>query len=167
MQIEDCVSQYGIRDSTSLEAEATSLRVEHESVSALKDMLAVCQWMAQHEIRDQQDKPHTLIDLAPNPLRNACAGMCFWSCQRGSEFCRRPPPILLYPSSTGDLTGRRDAGSDRWRRHINTYAETARVLRDAVATATSHHDTAQVLERLDKQRALLETKLNNIQTIHE
>ena len=171
MQIEACVSQYGIRDSTTLEAEATALRVEHESVSALKDMLAICQWMTQHEIRDQHDKPHTLIDLAPNPLRNVCAGTCFWSCQRGIEFYRRSgaPSNLMFPplSTTGDLTGRRVAGSDHWRRRVNTYAETARVLRDAVATATSHHDTARILERLDKQRALLETELGDIHTIYE
>ena len=167
MQIEDCVSQYGIHDSTSLKAEATALRVEHESVRALMDMIAICQWMEQHKIRDQDDKPHSLIDLAPTPLRNVCTGTCFWSCQRGIEFCRRPPPILLHICSTRDLTSRRCAGSDNLRRHVNTYAETARLLRDAAATATSHHDTARVLERLDKQRALLETKLGDIQTINE
>jgi Fungal specific transcription factor domain len=167
LQIECCVSQYGIHDSRSLEAEATAIRVEYESVRALKDMIAICRWMKQHEIRDQDEKRHSLIDLAPSALRNICAGMCFWSCQRGIEFCRRAPPILLHFSSTRDRTSRRCAGIDNKKRHINTYIETAQLLRDAVATATSHHDTAHVLERLDKQRALLKTELGDIQAIHE
>lgn len=166
MQIEDCVTRYGIQNSTSLEAEATALRVEHECVRALHDMIAICQWMKRHKIRDQDDKTHSLIDLAPIPLRNLCAGMCAWSYQRGIEFCRRPPPILLLTSSTTNLINTGCAGSDIWRQHIDTYNETARLLRDAVATATSHHDTAQILGRLDNQRALLETKLGDIQKIH-
>lgn len=37
------------------------------------------------------------------------------------------------------------------------YREAAQLLRDSVAGAVSHQDTAAVLERLDRQRALLET----------
>ncbi|KEF55098.1 uncharacterized protein A1O9_08751 [Exophiala aquamarina CBS 119918] len=162
LQIEHCVSEYGIHDSRSLVAETTAICVEYESVKALNDMIDICRWMEQYEIRGQGERRHSLIDLAPSALRNICAGMCFWSCQRGIEFCRRDPPILLHSSSNRDRTGRRCAQIEDKKRHINSYAETAQILRDAVARATSHHDTAQVLERLDKQRALLQTELGDI-----
>lgn len=151
LQIECCVSDYGIRDSRSLEAEVTARRVEYESVRALNDMTNICRWMNRHQGCDQDDKRNSLIDLAPF-VRNTCAGMCFWSCQRGMELCRRGAPSSLQfsgpASAQGDEMGNK-------KRHINTYVETAQLLRDAVATATSHRDTMQVLERLDKQRALL------------
>ncbi|KAJ9605300.1 hypothetical protein H2200_009957 [Cladophialophora chaetospira] len=163
LQIEDCVSRYGIQDSTSLEAETIAIRVEYESVRALTDMIDICRWMKQHEIRGVEDKRHSLIDLAPSPLRNVCAGLCFWSCQRGIEFCRRDPLTLLQCSSAGAHTGGDHARINRKRRHVKTYTDAARLLRDAVATAISHHDTSRVVERLDKQRALLETELDNMQ----
>lgn len=154
LQIECCVSDYGIQDSRSLEAEMTATRVEYESVRALNDMTDICRWMKQHQVRDQDDKRHSLIDLAPF-VRNTCAGMCFWSCQRGIELCRRGTPNLLqFPNSWGPTSTRGD-GINNKKRHIDSYVETTQLLRDAVATATSHKDTAQVLERLDKQRALL------------
>jgi hypothetical protein len=162
LQIECCVSDYGIQDGRSLEAEVTAIRVEYESVRALNDMIDICRWMKQHEIRDRENKRHSLIDLAP-VLRNICAGMCFWSCQRGIGFCRCGLPSLLQQSH---LRGHTSGGGDK-KRHINTYAESAQLLRDAVATATSHKDTAQVLERLDKQRDLLKAELSDIQTIHQ
>ena len=58
-------------------------------------------------------------------------------------------PGLLHvsPGPGGNSRGI-DAAKDK-ARHLETYRETAGVLRDAAATATSHRDTARVLDRLD------------------
>lgn len=151
LQIECCVSDYGVRDSGSLEAEMTANRVEYESVRALNDMINICRWMTRNQACGQDGKRNSLVDLALF-IRNTCAGMCFWSCQRGIELCRRRTPSLLQ--FRGPASARGD-GIGNEKRHIDTYVETAQLLRDAVATATSHRDTTQVLEGLDKQRALL------------
>ncbi len=162
LQIECCVSDYGIQDGRGLEAEATAIRVEFESVRALNDMINICRWMEEHEVRDQDDQQHSLPDLAPYILRNTCAGTCFWSCQRGIEISRRGLPSLLQSSHSGAHGPRRDSGADGKKGHINTYAETAQLLRDVVATATSHKDTVRVLQRLDQQRHMLMAALGDI-----
>jgi hypothetical protein len=154
LQIECCVSDYGIQDSRSLDAETTAIRVEYASVCALNDMVDICRWIKRHETLNRVHERHSLIDLAPSVLRNICAGMCFWSCQRGIELCNRGPPSLLRSTHENN-------GDDRFKRHVQTYVETAQLLRDTAATATSHRDTAQILERLDKQRAFLHSRLRD------
>ncbi|CAL5875071.1 uncharacterized protein PFLUO_LOCUS9375 [Penicillium psychrofluorescens] len=156
LQIECCVSDYGIQDNKSLEAEMIAIRVEYESVRALNDMVDICRWIKRHKTLNQDHERHSLIDLAPTVLRNTCAGMCFWSCQRGIELCNRGSPSLLRSPHENN-------GDDRCKRHVQTYVETAQLLRDTAATATSHRDTAQILERLDKQRALLDSSLCDLQ----
>jgi hypothetical protein len=95
-----------------------------------------------------------LIDLAPKVLRNICAGMCYWSCLRGIDLVNSGSlPRLLRSSHEND-------GDDGVKRQILNYVEMARLLRDTAATATSHQDTAQILERIDKQRALLDSRLD-------
>jgi len=44
-------------------------------------------------------------------------------------------------------------------KQVRGYKETAQLLRDAAATAVSHKDTLRVLERVDRQRALLDAAL--------
>lgn len=160
LQIECCVSDYGIQDNGSLEAEITAMRVEYASLRALNDMVDICRWIKRHEIHNQDHERHSLIDLAPSVLRNICAGMCFWSCQRGIELCNRGCPSLLRSTHENN-------GYDGFKRHVQTYVETAQLLRDTAATATSHQDTAQILERLDKQRELLDSRLGVLQAVRQ
>lgn len=153
LMIEDCVSEFGIRDKTSLEAEVLARRVEYESLRALNEMVNICQWMKQHETHHGDHERHSLIDLAPNILRNICAGMCYWSCQRGIDLCDSSPPRLLQSRHANNR-------EEILKRKVLKYVEIAHLLRDAAATATSHRDTAHVLERIDKQRELLDSRLN-------
>jgi hypothetical protein len=154
LMIEDCVSEIGLQDKTSLEAEVLARRVEYESLCALNEMVNICQWMKQHETRHHEDhERHSLIDLTPNIFRNICAGMCYWSCQRGIDLCDSGPPRLLQPRHATDR-------EEILKRRVLKYVENAQLLRDAAATAISHRDTAHVLERIDKQRELLDSRLN-------
>jgi hypothetical protein len=102
LMIEDCVSEFGLQDETSLEAEVLARRVEYESLRALNEMVNVCQWMKKHETHHDDHERHSLIDLAPNILRNICAGMCYWSCQRGMDLCDSGPPRLLQSRHATD-----------------------------------------------------------------
>jgi hypothetical protein len=151
--IEDCVSEFGLQDKTSLEAEVVARRVEYESLRALNEMVNICRWMKQHETHHEDPERHSLIDLAPNILRNICAGMCYWSCQRGIDLGDSGPPRLLQSRHAND-------SEEILKRKVRNYVEIAQLLRDAAATATSHRDTAHVLERIDKQRELLDSRLN-------
>ncbi|KAJ5291983.1 hypothetical protein N7478_001234 [Penicillium angulare] len=56
----------------------------------------------------------------------------------------------------------------RVQRHVMIpYIGNARLLRDTAAKAVSHRDTVDVLERLDKQIALLEEQLGNALVRHD
>ena len=164
LEVHSCVAAYGLQDGRGMEAEMAATRVEYESVRAMQDMFEICHWMNDNEIVDQDNRRHSLIDLAPFVLRNACAGLCFWSCQRGIEMCRRGPSSLLKSSHRrGHSSGSRDSTEKKGKEpHIQSYVETAQVFRDSVATATSHQDTARVLDGLDKQRALLQAEVDKI-----
>jgi hypothetical protein len=148
LMIEDCVSEFGIQDKTSLEAEVLARRVEYESLRALNEMVNICQWMKQ-----QEHERHSLINLAPNILRNICAGMCYWSCQRGIDLCDSGPPRLLQSRHANDR-------EEILKQKVRNYVEIAQLLREAAATAISHRDTAHILERIDKQRKVLDSRLN-------
>lgn len=153
MQIECYVSDFGIKDNGDLRAEMVTSRVEYESLRALDDMIAICRWIDQHAICDEDGKQHSLIDLAPLALRNACAGLCYWACQRGIQ--------LTQLSSTGVPLGRRGYPWNGQKHPAQAYMESAQLLRDSAAKATSHRDTAGVLERLDNQIAMLRAELDN------
>ncbi|GFF80984.1 hypothetical protein CNMCM6069_008955 [Aspergillus lentulus] len=153
LMVEDCVSEFGLQDRTSLEAEVLARRVEYESLRTLNEMVNICQWMTQHDTHHEDHKRLSLIDLAPNILRNICAGMCYWSCQRGIDLCDSRPPRLLQSRHANDR-------EETLKQKVLRCMEIAQLLRDAAATATSHRDTAHVLERIEKQRELLDSRSN-------
>ncbi|RHZ47230.1 Zn(II)2Cys6 transcription factor [Aspergillus thermomutatus] len=153
MQVECFVSDFGIKDNGDLRAEMTTARVEYESLRALNDMIAICHWIDPHAICDEDGKQHSLIDLAPLALRNACAGLCFWTCQRGINSTQL--------STTRAPLGRRGPPENSQKHPAHAHIENAQLLRDAAAKATSHRDTAEILERLDKQIALLKAEMDN------
>lgn len=153
MQIECCVTDFGIRDSNSLQREMTTARVRYESLRALSDNLAICRWVDLHAICDEDGNQHSLVDLAPLALRNVCAGLCFWTCQNGINSSHNP----ILPG----VSDRRDPHVRGQKKLMDDQIENAKFLRDTAAKATSHKDTASILERLDKQIALFEEALSN------
>ncbi|KAH6887038.1 hypothetical protein B0T10DRAFT_515986 [Thelonectria olida] len=156
MQIEDYVAQYGIRDGASLEAEMVALRVEHEALRAVHDATEVSRWNALRLGQGALD--YSLADLSPSIIRNICAGVCFWTCSRGSELLQPG----LSPTRLKYATGRKARQEDAKKQRIHSYIKIARQLRDYVATATSHKDTAEVLERVNKPLNALEEEVTKV-----
>ncbi|KAL5094529.1 hypothetical protein Trisim1_007114 [Trichoderma cf. simile WF8] len=158
MQIEDCVSQYGVQNGAPWEGEMMALRVEFEALRAVHDGVEISRWMRQYSAsttRGGITQSHSLIDLAPSIARDICAGLCYWTCERGKRVFRH--------GSSGFTNirprNRQQEGKsekDQRKPDVNDYREGAKEFRSAVATATSHRDTEYVLERLDKQIASFE-----------
>ncbi|KAJ5117841.1 hypothetical protein N7476_006789 [Penicillium atrosanguineum] len=153
MQIESSVSEFGIKHSGDLRADISTARMKYESLRALNDISAICRWVDLHTIRDEDGKQHSLVDLAPLALRNICAGLCFWACQHGINSTQL--------SNTRALLGRRDSRINGQSHPMDDYMENAKLLRDTAAKATSHRDTEDILERLDKQIAMFKEELDN------
>ncbi|OQE30079.1 hypothetical protein PENSTE_c002G05505 [Penicillium steckii] len=154
MQIECCVTDFGIRDCDYLQKEITTARVRYESLQALRDNLSICRWVDLHSICDEDGIQHSLVDLAPLALRNVSAGLCFWTCQNGIKESRN-----LISRDEGP-EGRESHGLLQ-RNLMDEQLENAKLLRDTAAKAISHKDTANVLECLDKQIVLFEEALRN------
>ncbi|KAL6910461.1 hypothetical protein GGI43DRAFT_11997 [Trichoderma evansii] len=151
LQIDACVSRYGMRDGAPFEAEMAALRIELESLRAVKDGMEIFQWIKQYSATTgsgSNAKSHSLIDLAPF-ARDIFAGQCFWISERGKTVIRHP------------TSRQREAkpGNDQKKKDIDDYMKAAKDSRSAVATATSHRDTSLVLERLDQQIASFEDLL--------
>ncbi|UKZ86041.1 uncharacterized protein TrAFT101_001881 [Trichoderma asperellum] len=143
LQVEACVSRYGMRDGGPFEAEMATLRVELESLRAVKDGLEISQWVKQYSTTTGTGsgaKSHSLIDLAPF-ARDIYAGQCFWISERGKTLTCHP--------TTRQRGGK--TANHHQKKDIDDYMKAAKEFRSAVAMATSHRDTELVLERLDQQ----------------
>ncbi|KAL6871215.1 hypothetical protein J3F83DRAFT_734622 [Trichoderma novae-zelandiae] len=159
MQIEDCVSQYGVQRGAPFEREMTALGVESEALRAVHDGMEIAQWMRQYSATSTRGivaRNHSLVDLAPSIARDICAGLCFWICERGKKVLRHGSP-----STTIARSQNRQKEAEPGKQDANEHREAARQFRSAVATATSHRDTEQVLERLDKQIASFDEALGS------
>ncbi|KAK4067618.1 transcriptional regulator family: Fungal Specific TF [Trichoderma harzianum] len=158
MQIEDCVSQYGVQIGAPLEGEMMALRVEFEALRAVHDGVEISQWMRQYSAsttRGGITQSHSLIDLAPSIARDICAGLCYWTCERGKRvFSHGSSGLTNIRPRNRQQKGKSE--KDQRKQDVNDYREVAKEFRSAVATATSHRDTEYVLERLDKQIASFE-----------
>ncbi|KAL7937744.1 hypothetical protein V8C35DRAFT_187828 [Trichoderma chlorosporum] len=158
MQIEDCVSQYGVQNGALLEGEMMALRVEFEAIRAVHDGVEISRWMRQYSATATHSdavRSHSLIDLAPSITRNLCAGLCFWICERGKKVLRHGSPSLTIIHPKNRQQEARNE-KDQRKQDVSDYREAAKEFRSAVATATSHRDTECVLQRLDKQIASFE-----------
>lgn len=167
LQIEAIVADYGIKhdENSLLEADVLAARIEYESIRVLNGMASVCRWINQYEIEDDSghNKRHSLVDLAPDILRNICAGMCYWSAQRGIELCQRGPSELLR---VRHRSTEKDDGGDIRYQIVSTYIKTATLLRETAATAISHNQTKQVLERIDHQLGLVGRHFENLRGVN-
>lgn len=148
MQIERYVSDFGIKGNNHLGAEVTTARVDYESLRALNDMTAICRWVEDHTVYGEDERQHSLIDLAPLALRNVCAGLCVWLCHRSIDSDQ--------PQSSGKGTL-----SMNPRRHCSAnHLDIVQVLRDTAAKATSHKDTVDIIKCLDEKVAILQAALH-------
>ncbi|KAH6610281.1 fungal transcriptional regulatory [Trichoderma cornu-damae] len=162
MQVEDCVSQYGVQSEAPFEAEMTALRVEFEALRAVHDGVEISRWMKQHSATADRGAPvqgYSLIDLAPSIARDICAGLCFWICERGKRVLRRGSPRVTNIHPQNRPQEAKDELKDQRKQDVSDYISVAKEFRNAVATATSHRDTQCVLERLDKQIASFDEAL--------
>ncbi len=155
LQIESCVSDRGLQDSATLQAEAVVLRVEAESVRALNTGVEILRWARRVRDQGRDVRQLSLADLAPSVVRDIWAGLCFWCCTRGAALASSGSAVHLKPGQVcGQAsTGVRPAVSEK--RRLDSYLDAAQLLRDEVATATSHRDTKDIVDRLDQQLALL------------
>lgn len=158
MQIESCVARYGICDRTTLEREMVAVCLKYETLRAVKDIIALSQWSTMKLVRDGENGSHSLIDLAPHILRDICAGVCTWVCLRGQELHHRG---LLIAS--GEMRAESEEEHLELLRAVH-YTEAATTLRNAVATATSHKDTEQMVAHLNKEVDSLKRFVNDHQS---
>ncbi|KAL8829653.1 MAG: hypothetical protein Q9170_006071, partial [Blastenia crenularia] len=133
MQIESNVTQNGVKHDT-LEGEILVLRVGYETLRAINRIAGTFQWEAVVQSQDQGTGWHSLVDLAPQIIRNICAGVCIWMCHRGQTV--------------------QHAQNEEGNAEMANYAKIANKMRDAVASATSHKDTEAFVARLDEQIGL-------------
>ena len=150
MQIEDCVRTVGIQRQDSLEGEQLASLVESETLSAVKDTISLSRWAMTTRIPGQGPGSRSLIDFAPHISRDICAGVCTWLCLRGQALLRgHLPDPFTYFAADGHPRSESDTQGIQAQR-IVSYLEAIAALRDAVASATSHKDTGEVLARLDE-----------------
>ena len=145
LQIEKYVCDYGFQDSAVFSAEMVAMRVEYESLQAAADIVEISEWIRQPLTETQEIAKHSLVDLAPSILRNICAGICYWTCERGQALVEYGLPSIFERNS-----GMKD--DNHYLRHcVERYVQTAEKMRNTVAAAASHHDTTSLLEKLDMQ----------------
>ncbi|KAK9236478.1 hypothetical protein V1525DRAFT_406956 [Lipomyces kononenkoae] len=155
MQIEDCVTQYGIQDRFTIEGEMITYRVGYETLRAVSEIVDISVWAKQVKIQGIKLGQKSLADLAPQMVRNICAGACFWICLRGkATFSGEVLNVIQFGTTPN--------GEDTRKTTMENYVRAAKLLREAVGTAISHKDTEQVLENIDKPIALLEEGIHTL-----
>ena len=143
LQIERYVCDYGFQDSNIFSAEMVAMRVEYESLRAAADVVEISEWIRQPQTETQEMAKHSLVDLAPSILRNICAGICYWTCERGQALAEYGLPSIFERN-----LGMKHDGH-YLRRCVERYVQTAEKMRNTVAGAASHHDTPPLLDKLD------------------
>lgn len=134
MQIENWVEEHGI-DAASMADQLTAPRVEYESLRVLNEGVEIAEWMASCRFGE-----FSVVDMAPNILRDICAGLGVWTCLHG----RRDSATAIYRVHSG-------SGTDMVQMHLDI----AGVFRSAAEGAVSHSDTESVLSRIDELVAAL------------
>ncbi|KAI1113681.1 hypothetical protein F5Y14DRAFT_202629 [Nemania sp. NC0429] len=159
MQLEDCVSRYGIEDRGSLTGQIADMRVKYETLRAAHKIVEVAKWIEELTAGRGTSAPASAItpfvaDLAPGVIRNICAGASNWISLRAAEvFCPVHVREMSNPAAAGPvdhILGDGDiAGLSKGR--ARGWVESLATLRDVAATATSHRDTGRLVSRLDRQ----------------
>ena len=153
LQIHSCVEEYGMQDAQSLQAEAVTLKIESETMRIFNDLVEICEAIRDHNTQQERKASpnaaqHSLSDLAPTLVRNICAGACYWACTRGintSAISKSSLEALRHGPGGNEYDLNEPQASDR----RENYRKAALILREVVASASSHEDTRQVLGRID------------------
>ncbi|EPE02426.1 fungal transcriptional regulatory protein [Ophiostoma piceae UAMH 11346] len=121
MQIEDCVSEYGIyqppKDDTlpsavpsasssgggsTLDTEILYLRIMSETVRHLRDGVDIARSIKtpRWDGSPSSKREYSLADLGTSVVRDCCQGMGVWACVRGISWLKRPLPRVLQSQSS-------------------------------------------------------------------
>ncbi|KAI1153506.1 hypothetical protein F4825DRAFT_251631 [Nemania diffusa] len=156
MQVEACVSQYGIEEPGSLMGQIIDMRVKYETLQAAQKIAEVAGWIEKLTVSQRTStsiSTHVMADLAPGVIRNICAGASTWLSGRAKEILHPTAhdEISNHTVSTpGFSAGNTDiAGLSK--EPAGSWMESLATLRNIAATATSHQDTGYLVERLDRQ----------------
>ncbi|KAI0106481.1 hypothetical protein GGR51DRAFT_172088 [Nemania sp. FL0031] len=166
MQLEACVSQYGIEDRGSLMGQIVDMRVKYETLRAAYKIVEVAQWIEKLTISQRTSASvitHVMADLTPGIIRNICAGASNWISGRAKEIFHRAPHDVL--NFTVEKPGHAFGGGSiagLSRDQATSWMESLTTLRDIAATATSHWDTEHLVKRLDQQIGSLKELFSEI-----
>lgn len=141
LQIEGFVDAFGICKESKMDAEIAHFKVEYESLRTVRAAIDVCKWMERYD--ERSDATYALVDLAPNILRDICAGLGVWMSIRGKR--------LVEDSSVSPFVVKLKglSAEDAKRQTLEEYVAIGEVFRDSVKRAVSHADTGMTLERID------------------
>lgn len=155
MQLEACVSQYGIEDRDSLLGQIVETQVRYESLQTAYRVVEVARWIEGLTFNERMltsKSTYLMADLAPVIIRNIFAGVSNWLSLKAKETLRSTaeegPRIAVerLDHVFGDKNSTR-LSKDRGR----SWVESLTTLRNIAATATSHRDTECMIQRLDQQ----------------
>lgn len=149
MQIESCVQLYGIQEGQRglLAEDKMSFYLEYNSLHAIEGIVEIADWST----GTPAPSPHSYSDLAPQIIRDICAGACLW-------ICNRAPYLHTHAATAGEhYTVKRTSnlGLDDDR-----YLHIARILLRAVEASSSHPDTKSIVDNLDTCLRKLKTALS-------
>ncbi|KAJ3568522.1 hypothetical protein NPX13_g6395 [Xylaria arbuscula] len=155
MQIEACISDYGIEEQSSLMGQIAVMRVRYETLQAAYKIVDVARWIERDTVRSAESAStttHAMTDLAPGIIRNICAGAHSWICHEAKGLIPSTE-VRLLNSGSSVLNGVSENGINveipgEW---AGSWMGSLATLRDTAAAATSHRDTGCLIERLDKQ----------------
>ncbi|KAI8952241.1 hypothetical protein F4801DRAFT_234334 [Xylaria longipes] len=155
MQLEACVSQYGIEDRDSVLGQIIDMRVQYESLQAAYKIVEVARWIEKLTANEKiltYTSVYPMADLAPVVIRNICAGVFNWLSLRAEETLHptaEEGPKLTVERPDHEFSDKYSMGISKERGR--SWVESLTTLRNIVAMATSHRDTECLVQRLDQQ----------------
>ncbi|KAI1821987.1 hypothetical protein F4861DRAFT_424292 [Xylaria intraflava] len=140
------------------------MRVKYETLQAANKIVEVGRWAEKLTVKPpafSTTTTDTLVDLAPGIVRNICAGASTWIFRRirGILCTRAREEPQLTTGIPNRVLGDENAQTLS-REHVGSLMESAVMLRNVAATATSHKDAEGLVERLNKQIGPLEGLVN-------
>ncbi|KAI0459973.1 hypothetical protein F5B21DRAFT_204611 [Xylaria acuta] len=163
MQVEACVSEYGIEDRESLSGQIVEVRVQYESLQAAYKIVEVARWIEELTISERMitsTRTYVMADLAPVIIRNICAGASNWLSLKAQETFHSTAKEGSKLTVGGPDHEFSDKTDTRLLKERGSWLESLTTLRNIVATATSHRDTECMIERLDQQLEPLKGSAN-------
>ncbi|KAI1330169.1 hypothetical protein F5Y16DRAFT_47928 [Xylariaceae sp. FL0255] len=152
MEIESCVINYGIQDPHSFENQILDLRVKFETLGTSHRILGVAQWMEKIKIDSGATRlstPLSLMDFAPDLLRNMCVGAATWMCLKAEELRHQKPSTLDFWENRSTAASVNSGLTKDSVEQAISLLKSVSTLRNVAAKAKAHSDTQILVERLD------------------